>query len=214
MSKEEFTSEELEQMLENARKKERKEKQQKKARYESSRDSLIKELFGAAQKEFDALKLFKQMVFSHMESFRETMREYGEIKEAQKNFTLKTDDGHYKIVYNHRKVKGFDERATQAAAHIHSFIERFVKKKDVASYELIKSLLDRSNKNDEFDVNQIMKLIKMEDRFDDSDWQKGIALFKESYQEQSTAQYINFYKRNEIGQYEALVLDFASIKID
>jgi len=139
------------------------------------------------------------------------MKEFGEVKSNHKgNFQLKSTDAEYKVEFSNQMIKEFDERAELAADHLNEFLLTFVKKSGNAAYKYMKGVTEK--KNDKFDINLVGRLFKMEDEFDHPSFKKAVELFKASYVEVDSAQYIRFFKRNEqTGAYENINLNFASV---
>ena len=87
-----------------------------------------------------------------------------------------------------------------------------MKKRDKQTFEIVSALLQRNEKNGDFDIGLINRLYKLEDKYDDENWKEGIRLFKQAYNPSGTAHYIRFYKKNENGAWDNVVLDFAKIR--
>ncbi|MDO9554559.1 DUF3164 family protein [Rhodonellum sp.] len=207
----ELSDDELKAFLKEREKKARNEKAKKEKDYQLKKNQLVRELVHKAQGLQDILKEFKDQGYKDLKNFYEIMQEHGNVKSGHKgNFMLKSDNGDFKVEFCNHVNKEFDERAEMAADNLNTFLETFMKKKDLVSYEYIKGLSEK--KNDKFDVNLVGRLFKMEDKFDDPHWKKAIELFKASYTEVDTTQYIRFFVRNEQnGQYENINLNFASV---
>lgn len=192
---------------------ERKAEQDKRRQYEQDRDDLIMFLGEGAKTLAVSMQAFKNIAFTQLSAFREQMLAYGDIRGGKDNkgsFEIKND--HFKIVFRTHVIKAFDERAELGASKLREFLKGFVKKRDREVYTLVESLLDR-NSNDEYDINLINRLYKLEDRFDDDNWREAIKLFKEAYNPKKTAQYIQFYTLNDQGGWDNVVLDFAKLAV-
>ncbi|MBL6448548.1 DUF3164 family protein [Fulvivirga sp. 29W222] len=206
-----LTDDQLEQLLEKRRKTKQRKEEARRKKYEQDRENLIKDLTKEAVEISIEIKHFKRDAFNKMDQFYEVMKQYGDIKPNSKGgFSIENAEGTLKIKYSSQTRKGFDERADMAEQKLKSFLERFVKVRAKETYKLVLQLLERTHSGD-FDDKLIMKLWNMENDFDDEDWREAIKLFKESYNPKETTRYINFYQRNDKGQWELINLNFASI---
>lgn len=208
-----LTPQQLKEALKEVNKRDRENREAKKAQYEKERDELIYSLIEdaiAISKYMQGLKI-KSM--SSLQAFRDKMLEYGQLRKGEANkgtFEIKTD--RYKIQFTNHEIKGFDERATLAEAKLKLFLANTVKKRDLQLHDLILSLISRNHKSGDFDIALINRLYQMEDRFDDANWKEAIKLFKESFVANKTAQYVRFFvRKGEEDQWEAINLDFAKI---
>ncbi|MCH7400099.1 DUF3164 family protein [Belliella sp. DSM 107340] len=207
----ELTEEELSALLQERQKKARQEKAKKEKEYQLKKNQLVRELLHKAQGIQEILVEFKKQGYDQLKEHYELMKQMGEVASNNKgNFHLKSDDGQFKVEFSNHVNKEFDERAEIAAEHLNEFLESFMKKQNMASYKYIKGLSEK--KNDKFDIGLVGRLFKMENEFDNPSWKKAIELFKASYTEVDTTQYIRFFIRNEQnGQYENVNLNFASV---
>ncbi|HEY9117727.1 MAG TPA: DUF3164 family protein [Roseivirga sp.] len=207
----ELTAAELKELLKETQRKEIAAKAKKEAKYQETKNQLVNELVHKALGIQEILIEFKGQGFDQLGAHYELMKEFGEVKSNHKgNFQLKSTDGEYKVEFSNHMIKEFDERAEMAAQHLEEFLLTHVKKKDTEMYEYIKGVTEKNN--DKFDINLVGRLFKMEDKFDHPSWKKAIDLFRASYVEVDSAQYIRFFKRNEqTGAYENINLNFASV---
>lgn len=207
----ELTAEELKTLLADVQRKEKAEKAKKEKAYQATKNQLVNELVHNAIGIRDILLEFKNSSFDRLKSHYELMKEYGEVKSNHKgNFQLKSDDGQFKVEFANQVIKEFDERSELAAEHLNEFLATHVKKRSEADYNMIKGFIEK--KNDKFDVSLVGRLFQMEDNYEHPLWKKAIELFKVSYVEVDSAQYVRFFKRNDQnGQYENINLNFASV---
>lgn len=206
-----FSVEELEQLLQERKQLANKEREAQRKAYERKRELLINDLVETAVKLSEQLSELKGRAFMQLSEFREDMLEYGELRGKDKNkgsFSIQNE--HYKIVFRHQVIKGFDERAELAEHKLKEFLSSFVKKKDRNAYKLVMGLLERNAKTGDFDVNLINRLYKMRNDFNNPLWHEALDMFQESYSPNNTAQYIQFYKRTpDTNNYQQVLLDFA-----
>jgi hypothetical protein len=188
---------------------------QKREAYEKERENITAALCTTASYLQRELAQFKAEAFRITDAFYLKMLEYGDIRFGKKNkgsFEIKTET--FKVQVASQIVKGFDERAVMAEEKIKLFLTGFVKKRDRQVFELVNALLERNEINGDFDINMINRLYKMETKYDDPNWREGIKLFKESYNPTGTAKYIRFSIKNERGEWDSIILDFAKTKIE
>lgn len=205
---------ELEEQLAKLKADEKADREAKRQAYENDRDAITVELCEEAISLNNMMLAFKTKSVNQLNGFRETMLQYGDLRHGEKNkgnFEIKTDK--YKVVYSSQVIKRFDERAYLAEKKINEFLKRWLKKKDRNTYDFINNLMKRDDTTGQFDINMILQLYKMEDRFNDPDWVDGIALFKESYVAYATAVYQRFYRKEDDGSWDLVNLDFAKLKL-
>ncbi|MGG5507926.1 MULTISPECIES: DUF3164 family protein [unclassified Myroides] len=203
----EMTTEELTKELEKRNEQQRIEREKHRNAYEGLKKESIINLCGIAKHISSDLKDFKKQAFETMQTVYVLLQEYSERHSDSKgNFRIQ--DGDLRITYRKQGKGFFDERADQAEKHIIDFVNtRF--ESDADTKDLIFSLLER--KKDELDINLIQKLYALEDRFDDNNWTKGIALLKESYSYNHSKDYILFEERDKNGAWKNISLNFAAI---
>lgn len=209
---EDLTEEEIEQLLEQKRKEKIKAEQKRKQQYEKTRDNVVVTLCEDALLINNKLEKFKESSFEQLNEFRFKMLEYGDVKEDSKgNMTLFSLCNRFKIIYSRQIRKGFDERANMAEKKMKEYLETAVKVRDKKSYNLIQSLMERNEKTGDFDMALIGRLIKHEDEIDHPLFNESIKLFKQSYNEVSTKDYVRFYEQEPNGNYKLINLQFSSI---
>ena len=208
----ELSDEQLQELLNERKAVKQKEADEKRKDYEDTREKIL-QTFGMAAATFShELASFKLDALQSLKSFRETMLEYGDLRRGEANkgsFEIKND--HFKIVFSTQINKGFDERSEMAEDKLKIFLETFVKKRDLKLHGLIMGLLERNTSGD-LDINNINRLYKMENDFDDENWREAIRLFKESYNPTQSKEYVRFFVKGEQGEWSHLNLNFASIK--
>lgn len=207
----ELTSAELKELLAETQRKEAADKAKKEKAYQAKKNDLVRELVHNAMQIKELLLEFKGQSFEKLKEHYEVMKAFGDVKSNHKgNFQLKSDDQEFKVEFANQMIKEFDERSEMAAEHLNEFLATHVKKRSEADYNMIKGFIEK--KNDKFDVSLVGRLFQMEDNYDHPLWKKAIELFKVSYVEVDSAQYVRFFKRNEQnGQYENINLNFASV---
>lgn len=208
-----FTDEQLEAILEARKKQAQNAEKAKRRAYEKRRNDLVEMLVDEAAVLNIVIGEFKGKAFKTLGNFYNAMQEYGDVRDGNKgNFTIKNEKGDRIITFRHQIIKGFDERATLAEKKLKEFLETTVKVKSRDVYDLVTSLLERNSQGD-YDIGLINRLYAIEDKFDHPAWKESIALFKQSYNETNTANYINFYTVDSNGNKQAINLQFASAKI-
>lgn len=209
------TIEELEAMLAKKKKAEKERLEAARKSYEQTRERMLGTLCGTALSISEELQEFKRDAFTALMMFRQQMMAYGDLRGGKDNkgsFEVKNET--FKIQFSSQILKKFDERAELAEVKLKEFLKTFVKKRDKEVFELVNALLERNEKNGDFDINLINRLYKMEGRFDDQNWRDGIRLFKEAYTPSGTAQYARFYVRNDLGAWKQIPMDFARCSIN
>ena len=207
--------EDLERALAKKKQVENQSKNQRRKEYESTRDDVVLKLVGRAKQQNLVLKAMKEEADVECSFIYDLMKEYGDLNNGnQGSFTVKTSDGKFKITRKNQKQKGFDERAIIAEKKLRLYLISFIKERDNTGgrkmYKLAMSLLER-NASGDLDVNLVSRLYKMEDEFGDADYSAIMGLFRESYVENSTATYFQFFEKQPNGRYENIELAFSKL---
>lgn len=195
-----------------AEQKRRQEEKQKKAEeqrkaYEDLKTETVVSLCNIAKGLNEQLAQFKSHAFESLQTIYTLLQEYSS-RHADGKGSFKLEHGNYRVSYSRQGKATFDERADQAEKHIIDFVNgKFAD--DLDTKDLIMSLLER--KKGDLDVNLIQKLYAMENRFNDDNWKKGIALLKESYQYNHSKDYVRFEERNDKGEWQNINLQFSNI---
>lgn len=191
------------------RRQEEKQKQadeQRKA-YEGLKIDTVNTLCDIAKDLHSQLADFKTTTFEAMQTMYAMLQDYSS-RHADGKGSFKLEHGNYRVSYKRQGKATFDERADQAEKHIIDFVNgKFAD--DLDTKDLIMSLLER--KKGDLDVNLIQKLYAMENRFNDENWKKGIALLKESYQYNHSKDYVRFEERNDKGEWININLQFSNV---
>ena len=191
---------ELEARLKALKDQERKEKIKLRNAYEATRNEISERLVTEAKHLSTMLAEFRDKSIKAAFEFRDKMLEYGDIRGGENNkgnFEFKDASDSFKVVISTNVIKGFDERADMGEKHLKTFLEQFVKKRDLVTYNLIMSLLERNAKTGKLDISNINRLYSMENQIDDPEFKRALELFKESYNEKRTAVYIRFFDKDE-----------------
>ncbi|MFK7113345.1 DUF3164 family protein [Flavobacterium oreochromis] len=198
---------ELRKELEEAEIFERKEAETRRLNYESIKNATVSELCNKALQLSKSIASFKKESFDEMKALHEILKDYSQ-RHANGLGNFRVKYGNFRVNYKKQGRPTFDEKSTEAEGFIKDFVtSKFENDDDVK--DLIISLLER--KNGEFDINLIQKLYKMEDRFDDVNWKKGIKLMKESYSYEFSKDYVTFEQKGKDGKWEQIPLSFSNI---
>lgn len=186
---------------------ENQERQQKQQAYEELKADAVVSLIQIAQDLNQRLSDFKKHSFETMESLYEILKEYSE-RHADGKGNFKVEFQHFKIEFSKQERGSYDERASQAEAYIFDFIKsRYAE--DEATKEFILSLLER--KKGDLDPDNIQKLYTYEQKFNDENFSRACALFRESFKKDYSKDYIRFYERDEQGKWKQIILQFSAV---
>ena len=178
--------------------------------YETLRDEAISNMVSYAKNLHDQLAGFKNSSFEMIETLYKMLQEHSDRHASGKgNVTLDTADGKYRVMFRRSDNTRFDERATQAEAHILDFIAERWGNRDDADAKFIKRMLER--KNGKLDKNRVLDMISMRDNYKEEHWQKGIELLQESIVPDTTKFYAEYYYRSEDGEWLPVVLTFSRL---
>lgn len=205
-----FTPEQLKEMYEEARKRERNEKNKASEAYEGIRAAMlhgVRQKVKAVTSDVEALYDFVQ---GEADAFIETMSDYGKVRKGgQQSYQIQDGDFRLRIVSN--RVKNFDERADVASARLIEFLQGWIKKTDKGSddpmYQLGMLMLER-NKQGDLDYKNISKLYQMEAKFNDATYSEIMDLFRESHTVESTATKYYFDEKDKNGVWQRIEPSF------
>ena len=205
----ELTLEELKALTAQREQSELSEKQKAREAYETLRDDSITSMVSYAIQLNESLKGFKKSSFEVIETLYKMLQEHSNRHAQGKgNVTLDTADGQFRVVFKRSDNTRFDERATQAEAHILDFLTSEYPEGSNTS-KLIRSLLER--KKGQLDKNLVLKLIGMKNDFDNEHWKMGIDLLQESIVPDETRFYAEYFYRSNDGEWLPIVLNFAKL---
>lgn len=205
----ELTLEELKALTAQREQSEFSEKQKAREAYETLRDDSITSMVSYAIQLNESLKGFKKSSFEVIETLYKMLQEHSNRHAQGKgNVTLDTADGQFRVVFKRSDNTRFDERATQAEAHILDFLTSEYPEGSNTS-KLIRSLLER--KKGQLDKNLVLKLIGMKNDFDNEHWKMGIDLLQESIVPDETRFYAEYFYRSDDGEWLPIVLNFAKL---
>ncbi|WP_437918418.1 DUF3164 family protein [Sphingobacterium sp. LRF_L2] len=205
----ELTREELAALLAQKESEEASGKKKAREAYESLRDSSIVEMVSYAIQLKDQIAGFKTTSFEKIDTLYKILQEHSSRHANGKgSVTLETADNRYKVQFKRQDHTKFDERATQAEAHILDFLTAEFPEGSNTS-KLVRSLLER--KKGALDKNLVLKLIGMRNDFDNENWRKGIELLQESIVPDSTKFYAQFSVKDDNDEWQPIVLDFAKL---
>lgn len=207
-----MTTEELQAYLEERRKAEISEMNKKRNAYEKYVESNTSRLVRKALKLNSILTYFFSNSTAILEEMRDKLNEYGAIRSNSKGgFTLKTDDGQYKIVYRYSTTCDWDERSVKAEELLKDFLFDVLKKRDKEMFEVILGLIEK-NKEGKLELSRIQTLYSKESLFSDPRWVEAIRLFKESFRPVDSKMRLEFYKRSDVSKkWEPIVLNISSL---
>lgn len=166
--------------------------------YESLRAGFMFEIRNMVLPLVSDVKAFHEFIEKNATTFRDIMREYGQLKtDAQLTYTL--DDGNFRFAVKSNKVKSFDERADIAASRLIDYLKAYVQHSEKGTedgmYQLAMTLLER-NKQGDLDYQSISKLYALESKFDE-EYSSIMKLFQESNVVYKTAINYYFYQKRE-----------------
>lgn len=205
-----LTLKDLEALVEQKRKQAREAEQNKREAYEAIRAQVVHSIMTKVQQVTDDVSQLHDFVTGETESFKDVMREYGQlVRDTQMSFRIQ--DGDYRIEVKSNKVKRFDERADIAATRLIEFMRQWIETApggvDNPMYQLAMVLLER-NKDGDLDYKNISKLYELESRFDEPEYSEIMQLFKESHLVEGNAIRYYFWKKDNLGVWRRLEPSF------
>ncbi len=207
-----MSAEDRKKLLEDLKQEEQQAARERRDAYEALRSSFMLDIRNKLLPVVEEVKGFRDWIEHEADSFREIMREYGQLrKDDQVSFTLA--DGDLKVEVRSNNIKTFDERADMAAERLVEYLKAWVsrseKGQDDPMYQLAMTLLER-NKQGDLDYKSISKLYEMEDRFDD-EYKSIMGLFRESNIVTKTAVNYYFHMRDKNGVWKRIEPSFCRL---
>lgn len=213
---EDYTPEELEQLL--AKKKQAAAKQEEKERiaYEAKRDNLASELIQEAITLQDIIRQFKAKVHASMDEQQEALAKYGKMRSNSKGgFQIVDKEGLLMIKRRRDTEPRWDERSDKGVSLLKDFLGDVVKKRDVKLYEILLGFLEK-NKQGDLEYASVLALLKHENKFKDPRWVEGLKLVKEGHHNYLKAYGYEFKTKvtsqtNPDGKWQGIILNFSSL---
>lgn len=217
MDKKEFlnslSADERKALIAEMQQQEKEEKQNRRDAYEGLRSQFMIDVWRLLQPLVADVKAFRDRLEQDSRAFRDTMREYGQLRKGDDQASYTIVDGDTKLEVRSNKVKSFDERADMAASRLVDYLKVYVSKTekgvDDPMYQLAMTLLER-NKQGDLDYKSISKLYELEPRFD-SEYKDIMDLFRESNVVYKTAVNYYFHQRDENGVWRRIEPSFCRL---
>lgn len=207
-----YTEDELEAMLAQRKRERIKKEQKEREAYEKKRDFNIRELMSNAIGLADILSTFKTDTHKMMDDQFNALSQHGGIRANSKGgFTVYNSEGTYKITRTRSTKPIWDERSAKAIELIADFLKDTVKKRDVKTYEVLMTFIQR-NQNGDLEYSKVMDLMQHRDKWEDERWVKGLQLIEESYSVHLRGYGYEFYRKDAEGKWEQLQLSFSAIQ--
>lgn len=199
-------------LLKQLQQEEKENKRNRRDAYEGLRAQFMLEVKNKLFPVVDDVKAFHDWVEKEAASFRDLMRDYGQLrKDDQASFTIV--DGDMKLEVRSNKVKSFDERANLAAERLVDYLKRYAMSRELGTddpmYQLGMTMIERNRQGD-LDYKSVSKLYELEDRFD-SEYTEIMDLFRESNVVYKTAVNYYFHKRDENGVWRRIEPSFCRL---
>lgn len=205
-----LSTEELKQLLAQKEKEEKAERLKKKAAYEEKRDKIVKMLMMQADDIHYKLKNFKELTHRLMEEQAIALEDYSKInKKSKGGFSITDSSGQLRITRRRDTEPFWDERGNTAVAQIKDFLVDTVKKKDLKTFEIMMSFMEK-NKAGDLEYSRVFLLLQHEDKYDDPRWVQGLQLLRESYSVTMKGYGYEFKVKTDKG-WETLPLNFSSL---
>lgn len=173
------------------------------------RTELVIRLCQMAEEQAAGLKEFKLTTMTEVAAFVAiSLEQYGVKTGGNKgNVTLTTFDGRYKLVRQMADNIVFGEQLMAAKELIDECVHEWAQ----GANDNIRALVNhafQTDKEGKINTGRVLGLRRLAIR--DEKWQAAMQAIADSMQTQSTKPYVRFYKRDEAGVYQPIVLDAAA----
>ncbi len=206
-----LSSEELEVLLKKKKDEERKNALTKRAAYEGIRAELSHKVEQKVRAVVEEVKGLFDFVVDETSAFYEVMKEYGHLRNGDKQMSFLIPGTNFRIEVKTNKVKRFDERADVAAARLIEFLQAYIKSSEKGSddpmYQLAMTLLER-NRYGDLDYKSISKLYELEGKFNNDEYTSIMELFRESNIVEGTATNFYFWEKTALGVWRKIEPSF------
>lgn len=207
-----MSADERRQLLRELQQQEKEDRQARRDAYEGLRAQFILDVKNKLLPVVEDVKAFRNWVEKEAGAFRDTMRDYGQLKrEEQSSFTIV--DGDMKVEVKSNKVKSFDERADIAAERLVDYLKNYAMGRELGTddpmYQLGMTMIERNRQGD-LDYKSVSKLYELEDRFD-AEYTEIMNLFRESNVVYKTAVNYYFHRRDTNGVWHRIEPSFCRL---
>lgn len=207
----ELTEEQLEAKLKELRAKKAKAAEREKKEYERKRDETINLIMKLALQTNEYLTELKNLCHNRMEEQAELLNNYGQMRSNSKGgFSITNEAGDYRITRRRDTEPIWDERSIKAQELIREFLGETIKKRDLKTYEILMSFLQKNEKG-ELEYARVMILLQHEAKYDDPRWVEGLRLIKESYSNHLKGFGYEVKRKGADGKWQTVNLQFSSI---
>ncbi|WP_425628834.1 DUF3164 family protein [Cellulophaga lytica] len=213
---EDYTPEELEQLLAKKKQDQADKEEKERIAYEAKRDSLASELIQEAITLQDIIRQFKAKVHASMDEQQEALAKYGKMRSNSKGgFQIVDTEGLLMIKRRRDTEPRWDERSDKGVSLLKDFLGDVVKKRDVKLYEILLGFLEK-NKQGDLEYASVLALLKHENKFKDPRWVEGLKLVKEGHHNYLKAYGYEFKTKvtsedNPDGKWQSIILNFSSL---
>jgi len=183
------------------------EEQKRRLAYEDMRDEIVQKYLEKFKSMQNRLVALKGEMKEEVDTFISLLYEYGKAKDGQQSFRIIDKHGNV-LEVSSQKLSKYDERAELAAMKVKEFVKAHFR--DQTDADFILSLLDKNEKG-KFSEANIQRLYKYEDKYQDQNWKEAIKLFKESFTQFGTKEYMRIHEAQEDGGTRNIYLDFSKL---
>ena len=174
------------------------------------RDQVVRDLCVLAEQRSAGLLNFKVHSMQEVAALVATsLEQYGVKTGGDKgNVTLMTYDGSYKLIRQVAARLVFGEQLQAAKALIDQCITRWSEGGNANIRALVNDAF-QVDKQGKISTDRVLGLRRLD--IDDPQWLAAMKAIDDSIQIASTKPYIRFYKRDDAGVYQPIVLDLAAV---
>ncbi|MCH4824272.1 DUF3164 family protein [Gramella lutea] len=207
----EMSSQELEQLLQQRREKEKAEQEKEKKQYEKDKQDFVQHSGSKFKQLHNEMKELKDYTIAEANKLYERMYKVeGKEPKETKSFTLKNNDDTVKVTVDRQERFEFTE---EAIVHIDSIKELFKEKyanRNKKLYGYLDELLIKG-KTGEYDPKLIVKIRRKAIQLDDEEMLDLINKLSGCQRMRDTALYCRLYIRSDKGKWEDVSLQFSSL---
>lgn len=212
MEQQNFTEEQLEQMLAKKKKEKRQARQQALRNYEAKKNKFIASICQAfVQVQSDLTEMKQEALSIGSDLHQEMYKVYEKPVKPQAQFTLEHEDGNLKVVIENQERQSFNEQAEVHINTIKDILREKFSARNKSMYEIIDAILMKNRKGD-YDEKLVAKLNKHRDAVKDERFNEALDLLATCYQTYDSATYIRAYQKNsKTNSWENINIQFSSL---
>ena len=175
---------------------------------DKEREKIVLKSIERAEKLHERLKEFKEELFGEADAFFDNLMAVNKVKaESKGNYSLTSFDKTLKIEVSVQDRIEFDDQIQVAHAKIKEYLTEITKDANIDIQTIVNAAFQTSK--GKMDVKRVLGLFEL--RITHTKWIEAMELIKGSISRNGSKRYLKLWKKDEIGEYKGIELNFSSI---